>query len=105
MGRSSVDIIKSGGYKLSALEIEGVLLTHEAIAEVAVIGVADDTWGEAVTAFVALKPASSLDYERLKNWCEGKMSSYKIPKALKFVEALPRNAMGKVTKPSLHELL
>ena len=105
MGRSSVDIIKSGGYKLSALEIEGVLLTHEAIAEVAVIGVADDTWGEAVTAFVALKPASSLDYEQLKNWCEGKMSSYKIPKALKFVEALPRNAMGKVTKPALHELL
>ena len=105
MGRSSVDIIKSGGYKLSALEIEGVLLTHEAIAEVAVIGVADDTWGEAVTAFVALKPTSSLDYDQLKNWCEGKMSSYKIPKALKIVDALPRNAMGKVTKPALHELL
>ena len=105
MGRSSVDIIKSGGYKLSALEIEGVLLTHEAIAEVAVIGVADDTWGEAVTAFVALKPTSSLDYDQLKTWCEGKMSSYKIPKALKIVDALPRNAMGKVTKPALHELL
>ena len=105
MGRSSVDIIKSGGYKLSALEIEGVLLTHEAIAEVAVIGVADDTWGEAVTAFVALKPTSNLDYDQLKNWCEGKMSSYKIPKALKIVDALPRNAMGKVTKPALHELL
>ena len=105
MGRSSVDIIKSGGYKLSALEIEGVLLTHEGIAEVAVIGVADDTWGEAVTAFVALKPTSSLDYDQLKNWCEGKMSSYKIPKALKIVDALPRNAMGKVTKPALHELL
>jgi len=105
MGRSSVDIIKSGGYKLSALEIEGVLLTHESIAEVAVIGVADDTWGEAVTAIIALKPACSLNYDQMKTWCDGKMSSYKIPKALKIINALPRNAMGKVTKPALHELL
>jgi malonyl-CoA/methylmalonyl-CoA synthetase len=105
MGRSSVDIIKSGGYKLSALEIEGVLLTYEAISEVAVIGVEDDTWGEAVTAFVVLKDGASLDYEQLKNWCDGKMSSYKIPKNLKVVEALPRNAMGKVTKPDLKKLL
>ena len=105
MGRSSVDIIKSGGYKLSALEIEGVLLTHESIAEVAVIGVADDTWGEAVTACIALKPACHLDYNQLKAWCDGKMSAYKIPKALKIFDALPRNAMGKVIKPALHELI
>ncbi len=105
MGRSSVDIIKSGGYKLSALEIEGVLMTNEAISEVAVIGVEDDTWGEAVTAFVVLKDGASLDYKQLKNWCDGKMSSYKIPKNLKVVEALPRNAMGKVTKPDLKKLL
>lgn len=105
MGRSSVDIIKSGGYKLSALEIEGVLLTHEAIAEVAVIGVADDTWGEAVTAVIGLKDGATLTYEELKTWCNDKMSSYKIPKAIKIVDALPRNAMGKVTKPALKELL
>lgn len=105
MGRSSVDIIKSGGYKLSALEIEGVLLTHEDIAEVAVIGVADDTWGEAVTAIVVLKPGASMEYADLKQWCDGRMSSYKIPKHLKIVDALPRNAMGKVTKPALKELL
>ena len=105
MGRSSVDIIKSGGYKLSALEIEGVLLTHESIAEVAVIGVADDTWGEAVTACIALKPACHLDYNQLKAWCDGRMSAYKIPKALKIFDALPRNAMGKVIKPALHELI
>lgn len=105
MGRSSVDIIKSGGYKLSALEIEGVLLTHEDIAEVAVIGVADDTWGEAVTAIVVLKPGKSMEYADLKQWCDGRMSSYKIPKHLKIVDALPRNAMGKVTKPALKELL
>ena len=105
MGRSSVDIIKSGGYKLSALEIEGVLLTHDSISEVAVIGVEDDTWGEAVTAFVALKEGTALEFDSLKSWCEGRMSSYKIPKHLKLVDALPRNAMGKVTKPSLKELL
>ena len=105
MGRSSVDIIKSGGYKLSALEIEGVLLTHDSISEVAVIGVEDDIWGEAVTAVAAIKEGSTLDFDSLKSWCDGKMSSYKIPKSLKIVEALPRNAMGKVTKPALKALI
>ncbi|MFT4929169.1 MAG: malonyl-CoA/methylmalonyl-CoA synthetase [Phenylobacterium sp.] len=101
MGRASIDIIKSGGYKLSALEIEGTLLTHDGIAEVAVLGVEDETWGEAVMAYIALKPAVSLEYNDLKAWCDGKMSSYKIPKAIKIVAALPRNAMGKVTKSAL----
>lgn len=105
MGRSSVDIIKSGGYKLSALEIEGVLLTHEDVAEVAVIGVEDDTWGEAVTAFIGLNAGASMEYEDLKAWCDGRMSSYKIPKAIRIVDALPRNAMGKVTKPALRDMV
>ena len=105
MGRSSIDIIKSGGYKLSALEIEGVLLTHDDINEVAVIGVADDTWGESVAAVIGLKENTALDLAQLKQWCEGKMSAYKIPKQLKVLDALPRNAMGKVTKPALKELL
>jgi malonyl-CoA/methylmalonyl-CoA synthetase len=100
-----VDIIKSGGYKLSALEIEGVLLTHDAISEVAVIGVEDETWGESVTAVIALVEGAELDYGSLKQWCDGKMSSYKIPKAIKIIKALPRNAMGKVTKPALKEML
>ncbi|MEX0903176.1 MAG: acyl-CoA synthetase [Pseudohongiellaceae bacterium] len=104
MGRSSVDIIKSGGYKLSALEIEGTLLTHEAITECAVIGVEDEMWGEAVTAFVALKGGKELNIEELKSWCDGRMSAYKIPKHLRIVDSLPRNAMGKVTKPALKPL-
>ena len=104
MGRSSVDIIKSGGYKLSALEIEGTLLTHDSIAEAAVIGVEDETWGEAVSAFVVLKQDTALSFDELKTWCEGKMSAYKIPKNLRILDALPRNAMGKVTKPALKEL-
>jgi malonyl-CoA/methylmalonyl-CoA synthetase len=105
MGRSSIDIIKSGGYKLSALEIEGVLLTHDDIAEVAVIGVEDETWGESVMAFIGLRDGTRLEYDDLKHWCDGKMSSYKIPKAIQIIAALPRNAMGKVTKPDLKKLL
>jgi len=101
MGRSSVDIIKSGGYKLSALEIENTLLAHPQIAEVAVVGIADRTWGEAVAAVVALKGDGDMTLETLKAWCNGQLSSYKMPKQLRVVDALPRNAMGKVVKPSL----
>ena len=104
MGRSSVDIIKSGGYKLSALEIENKLLAHPQIAEVAVVGIADRTWGEAVAAVVALKGDGDMTLEDLKSWCDGKLSSYKVPKQLRVVGALPRNAMGKVVKPSLKPL-
>ena len=101
MGRASIDIIKSGGYKLSALEIEGVLLTHAAIAECAVVGVPDATWGEAVAAFVVLKPGQVLDLASFKGWCGGRMSPYKIPKQLYVLATFPRNAMGKVLKPEL----
>jgi malonyl-CoA/methylmalonyl-CoA synthetase len=104
MGRSSVDIIKSGGYKLSALEIEDTLLGHPHIAEVAVVGVADRTWGEAVAAVVALKGDADMTLDSLRGWCDGKLSSYKVPKQLQVVDALPRNAMGKVMKPSLKPL-
>lgn len=90
---------------MSALEIEGTWLTHEAVAEYAVIGVKDETWGESVMDFIGLKGGATLEYSDLKSWCDGKMSSYKIPQAIKIVDALPRNAMGKVTKPELKKLL
>ncbi len=104
MGRSSVDIIKSGGYKLSALEIENKLLAHPQIAEVAVVGIADRTWGEAVAAVVVRKGDGDMTLETLKAWCDGHLSPYKLPKQLRVVDALPRNAMGKVMKPSLKPL-
>ena len=104
MSRSSVDIIKSGGYKLSDLEIEYTLLAHPQIAEVAVVGIADRTWGEAVAAVVALKGDDDMTLEDLKGWCDGKLSSYKVPKQVRVVDALPRNAMGKEVKPSLKPL-
>ena len=104
MGRSSVDIIKSGGYKLSALEIENKLLAHPDIVEVAVVGVEDRTWGEAVAAVVSLAAGAEMTVDSLKAWCQGKLSGYKIPKKLVVIESLPRNAMGKVTKPALKPL-
>jgi malonyl-CoA/methylmalonyl-CoA synthetase len=104
MGRSSVDIIKSGGYKLSALEIEAALLDHPAIRECAVVGLPDATWGETVAAAVVLQNDRTLDFESLRSWCGDRLSPYKIPRQLLVVEHLPRNAMGKVTKPAVREL-
>ena len=104
MGRSSVDIIKSGGYKLSALEIEASLLDHPAVTQCAVVGVPDETWGETVAAAVVLKPNKSLDLDSLRTWCEARISPYKIPRKLLAVDELPRNAMGKVKKPAVTQL-
>merc|ERR1712054_242335 len=74
MGRSSVDIIKSGGYKISALEIESVLLQHEAIKECAVIGKPDETWGEKVTAICVLQ--GTLDIKALRDWGKERLATY-----------------------------
>jgi malonyl-CoA/methylmalonyl-CoA synthetase len=104
LGRLSVDIIKSGGYKLSALEIETTLLEHPHIRECAVIGVPDDTWGETVAVAVVLRDGATLDIDSLRNWCRNRLSVYKIPKRLLIAQELPRNAMGKLTKPALRAL-
>lgn len=105
LGRKSVDIIKSGGYKLSALEIESVLLDHPSIAQCAVVGLTDMTWGEIVAVAAVIRPGTSLELKDLKSWCEDRMSKYKLPRKLLVVNELPRNAMGKVTKPAVKELL
>ena len=104
MGRLSVDIIKSGGYKLSALEIESTLLTHPAIRECAGVGVPDDTWGEAVAGAIVARDGEHIELPALKEWATERMSKYKIPKSLLLLEDLPRNAMGKVTKPAIQDL-
>jgi len=104
MGRQSVDIIKSGGYKISALEIEHVLLSHPAIAECAVVGLPDPVWGEVICAAAVLHGGKSLDLGELSAWCADKMSEYKQPRWLELLDALPRNALGKVLKPDLIRL-
>ncbi|MEO2035346.1 MAG: acyl-CoA synthetase [Planctomycetaceae bacterium] len=104
MGRSSVDIIKSGGYKLSALEIESVLLDHPDIAECAVVGIPDETWGESVAAAVVPRSGDALELRDLQSWCKDRISAYKIPRRLLVTDQLPRNAMGKLTKPAVQKL-
>jgi len=104
LGRTSVDIVKTGGFKVSALEIEEVLRAHPDIADCAVVGVADDEWGERVSAAVELKTGSTLSLEALQDWVRPQLAPYKIPRALTTVTALPRNAMGKVVKPEVAAL-
>jgi malonyl-CoA/methylmalonyl-CoA synthetase len=104
LGRNSVDIIKTGGYKVSALEIEEILRTHPLIKECAVVGVEDIQWGERVCAAVTLQNNAELDLEDLRRWAKEKMAVYKIPSRLLVVEELPRNVMGKVTKPEVKRL-
>jgi malonyl-CoA/methylmalonyl-CoA synthetase len=101
LGRESVDIIKTGGYKVSALEIEDVLRLHPAIAECAVVGVPDEEWGQRVGAAIVLKPEQSLELEALRQWSKTRLAIYKVPALLQLVDDLPRNAMGKVTKPAV----
>jgi malonyl-CoA/methylmalonyl-CoA synthetase len=101
LGRTSIDIIKSGGYKLSALEIEAVLLTHPAIAEAAVLGLPDATWGEVVTAFVVARPGTEPTLADVQAFARLHLAPYKIPRALRVVPSLPRNAMGKLQKQLL----
>jgi malonyl-CoA/methylmalonyl-CoA synthetase len=101
LGRSSVDIIKTGGYKVSALEIEEILRTHPNIQECAVVGIEDMEWGEMVSAAVIPNSDESVSLNDLKEWASEKMASYKIPRKLLILEDLPRNAMGKVNKPAL----
>lgn len=100
-GRTSVDIIKSGGYKISALEVERVLLGHPSITDVAVIGVPDITWGQRVTAVVTLKDGHSLSHQELKAWARERLAPYAVPSELLLVGELPRNQMGKVNKQDL----
>lgn len=98
LGRESVDIIKSGGYKISALEIEEVLREHPLIEECAVVGVVDPSWGERVGAALVLREGLSIDLEELRDWASDRLARYKLPTRLLLLSSLPRNSMGKVIK-------
>jgi acyl-CoA synthetase (AMP-forming)/AMP-acid ligase II len=106
VGRSSVDIIKSGGFKIATREIEDVLARHELVREVAVFGVPDPEWGETIAAAVvptrAIRDAELLAI--LQAHCREHLTDYKQPRRVLVLEALPRNAMGKVVKPELRAL-
>jgi malonyl-CoA/methylmalonyl-CoA synthetase len=107
MGRTSVDVLKSGGYKISALEIENALREHPDIADLAVVGVPDSTrtWGDLVTACVVPRAGAALTLDALKAFARDRLAVYKIPRALHLLDALPRNAMGKIQKKQLVDSL
>jgi malonyl-CoA/methylmalonyl-CoA synthetase len=102
LGRASVDIIKSGGEKISALEVEDVLRQHPDVVDCAVVGVPDDEWGERVCAVVVV--GSSAEPGDLRAWMKEQIAAYKVPRQFLVVDELPRNAMGKVVKPEVAKL-
>lgn len=104
LGRDSVDIIKSGGYKISALEIEEILRTHEAVKECSVVGLPDEEWGETVAAAIVAVNEAAVDPESIRDWAKTKMAAYKVPRSCKLVSELPRNVLGKVLKNSVKRL-
>jgi len=99
------DMVISGGENVYPAEVESVLYKHDYIAEVAVIGLPDEKWGEAVTAVVALHPEKELTLEELREWATPFLARYKLPLRLHVVDALPRNPAGKVLKFVLKEQL
>lgn len=102
LGRDSVDIIKSGGYKISALEIEDVLRKHDWVDDCAVVGLPDEEWGEIVSACI-VTDSEEIDFEEIATWLKTVLPAYKIPRKFMRSSGLPRNVLGKVTKNELKE--
>ena len=98
------DMVLSGGFNIYSKEVEQALVSHPDIADAAVIGVPDETFGEAVAAFVETKPGARLNAEAVIEHCRALLAGYKKPKYVHFVEALPRNSLGKVLKNRLREM-
>ncbi len=97
------DMYISGGENVYPAEVEGVLATHADIADVAVLGRPDPRWGEVGLAIVAPRSPDTLTEQDVLRYCDGRLARFKIPKSVVFVDALPRNAMGKVVKAELYE--
>ncbi|TWS97604.1 long-chain-fatty-acid--CoA ligase [Reyranella sp. CPCC 100927] len=97
------DLIVSGGENVYPIEIEHVLSSHPDVLDVAVIGVPDPRWGEAVKAVIVRRPGTSTDEASLVGFCRGKLGGFKIPKSVDFIDALPRNASGKIQKVILRD--
>ncbi|XP_063217318.1 malonate--CoA ligase ACSF3, mitochondrial-like [Bacillus rossius redtenbacheri] len=101
LGRTNVDIIKTGGYSVSALEVETHLLGHPDIRECAVVGLPDITWGQKVAAVVVAEEGREVILSKLREWSKARMAPYCVPTVLKVVDKLPKNTMGKVNKKDL----
>jgi fatty-acyl-CoA synthase len=97
------DMIISGGENIYPAELEAVIITHPSVAETAVVGVSDEKWGEIPVAFVVRKPESEITSDEIISLCKEKLASYKCVKAVRFVDALPKNPVGKVLKTVLRQ--
>jgi acyl-CoA synthetase (AMP-forming)/AMP-acid ligase II len=95
------DMIVSGGENIAGSEVERVLYEHPSVLEVAVVARPDERWGEVPVAFVALRPDTSATEDELIEHCRGQLAKFKVPKAVTFIDALPRNPSGKVLKREL----
>jgi fatty-acyl-CoA synthase len=95
------ELVISGGENVYPAEIEDVLHAHPAVAEAAVFGVPDERWGEVCVAVVALRQGGEVDEATMLEWCRGRLARYKVPRAVRFVDTLPRSAMNKVLKEEL----
>ena len=96
-------MIVSGGENVYPAEVENALFNHPAIGDVAVIGVPDDKWGEAVKAVVVLKPGAEATEDEIISYSRTKIAGYKIPKSIDFTDVLPRNPTGKLLKRELRK--
>jgi fatty-acyl-CoA synthase len=92
------DVIISGGENISSIEVEGVLLRHPRVHEVAVVGLPHETWGEAPHAFVVVKPGGQLTEEELREFARQRLAGFKVPKGVTFIDELPKTATGKIQK-------
>jgi acyl-CoA synthetase (AMP-forming)/AMP-acid ligase II len=97
------DMIVTGGENVYPTEVENALFGHPAIADAAVIGVPDDTWGEAVKAVVVAKPGAPRDAAEIIGWARERIAYYKAPRSVDFVDAIPRNLAGKILRRELRE--
>jgi len=101
LGRTSSDIIKHKGYKLSALQIESALLEHDFVEEACVFGAPDEDAGEALVAVVCGDHLDSVTDAGLDTWCRGRLAPYQVPSIWFRLQRLPRNHLGKVNKTEL----
>ena len=104
LGREGIDILKTGGEKVSALEVEEALLEHRQVRECAVVGLPNEVWGEQVAAAVVYDTDGPEDPARLREWAKERIAAYKAPTHIMVMKSLPRNSMGKVLKTKLRDL-
>jgi long-chain acyl-CoA synthetase len=97
------DMIKTGSENVFSPEVESMLMSHPAVLEAAVIGVPHEKWGETIRAVVALRPGQSVSEDELIAWCRERMTHFKCPTSVRFVEALPKGGTGKVQKNVLRD--